>query len=59
MKEGVRLWLSTKTALLDFLHLDNEVLERVSLGQQQLVRNVGRDVNDVALLQLGFLSVLY
>jgi hypothetical protein len=46
-------------ALLNFLHLHDEVLEGVSLGQHQLVRNVSWYMNNIALLQLGFLTILY
>jgi hypothetical protein len=45
--------------LLNFLHLHDEVLEGVSLGQHQLVRNISWYMNNVTLLQLGFLTILY
>ena len=45
-------------ASINFLHLDDEVLEGSSLRQHQLVRNVGWDVDNIALLELGFPAIL-
>ena len=45
-----------KARLVNFLDLDDEVLEGVSLRQGQLVWDIGGYVDNVALLKLGFLT---